>query len=93
MNPVVPPRVLGYKEVKVVSHCANPECGAPFLYLRDGKVFAVPRHDAKAPIEFFWLCDSCSLDLELEFSRHDHLPMIVQRVDDGGAQGRREKSA
>jgi hypothetical protein len=79
--------------VNVVSHCANPDCGAPFLYLRDGKLFAVPRPNSKSAIEYFWLCGACSTQLELEFGQQDQLPIVVQRADDPGLTGRRQKTA
>jgi hypothetical protein len=45
----------------MVAQCANPECRAQFLYLREGKLFALPRggtHSSR--VEFFWLCGNCA---------------------------------
>jgi len=54
----------------MVSKCANPTCSAPFLYLRDGRLFRV-EVEAAGPqplgerrparrLEHFWLCGACS---------------------------------
>ncbi len=52
----------------MVSQCANPGCGAPFLYFRDGKLFAVRRSGAadQERVEFFWLCGECNVRLKME---------------------------
>jgi hypothetical protein len=47
----------------MVAKCANPDCGAPFLYLRQGRLFAVPRPRASVRatrFEYFWLCGNCA---------------------------------
>jgi hypothetical protein len=59
----------------MVAKCANPGCSAPFLYMRQGKLFRVETpatHDNTAAadeptfgrparhLEFFWLCDDCA---------------------------------
>lgn len=59
----------------MLSKCANPDCSASFLYLRQGKLFRFevesreqvkltpgPDGSAAKPLsrtEYFWLCDSC----------------------------------
>lgn len=53
----------------MLSKCANPECGATFHYLGQGKLYEI-RGDAKTGpqavkkaagrSERFWLCDKCS---------------------------------
>ncbi len=51
----------------MVSQCANPDCGAPFLYLREGRLVAVRRGEGRrARVEFFWLCGACASHLRLE---------------------------
>ncbi len=49
----------------MVNNCANPNCGKPLHYLRDGKVFlfdmlgkAAGRNENR--LEHFWLCGDCS---------------------------------
>jgi hypothetical protein len=47
----------------MVSQCLNPECGAPFLYLREGRLIALRRRAKRATagrVEFFWLCGECA---------------------------------
>jgi hypothetical protein len=61
----------------VVGRCANTECGIPFRYYRDGKLF---RFELSAPamalgvqseaathrrIEDFWLCGACASKMTL----------------------------
>jgi len=64
----------------MLSKCANPNCSAPFRYLRDGKLFrwdgvAITHHAASpshAPkpnrkVEFFWLCADCASRMVVVF--------------------------
>jgi len=52
----------------MVNNCANPKCGKPLHYLREGQIFVfdVPSGsvDAKGKrtrrLEHFWLCGECS---------------------------------
>jgi hypothetical protein len=49
----------------MVNSCANPKCGKPLHYLRDGRVFLfdVVRKADGASVhrrEHFWLCGECS---------------------------------
>ena len=61
----------------MVAKCANPNCGVPFRYFRDGKLF---RFDLRAPstparvepdstahrrVEDFWLCGTCASKMTL----------------------------
>ena len=61
----------------MVGRCANAECGVPFRYFREGKLFRFDLNVASTPvriqldgaasrrIEDFWLCDSCALKMTL----------------------------
>ena len=62
----------------MISKCANPECSAPFRYLREGKLFRVDLEqvDSRPPgqndsdktwhhVEHFWLCGRCALTMTL----------------------------
>jgi hypothetical protein len=76
------------EEKKLVSQCANPNCQEPFLYLRSGKLFAVPRRNgppSQATIECFWLCQSCAESLIFEFAQDDQHPTLVSRHLFGGS--------
>jgi len=56
----------------VVGKCANPGCGTPFRYFREGKLFrfdlgaptalnrAQPDGAGRRRVEHFWLCGSCA---------------------------------
>ena len=53
----------------MVSQCANPECGAPFLYMREGRLVVIRRHSPSPTnqmVELFWLCGLCADHLDLE---------------------------
>ncbi len=57
----------------MVTKCLNPLCGAPFQYLRSGKVFLLNSLDHRGEgqdvrnheVEYFWLCDSCAQKMTL----------------------------
>ncbi len=65
----------------MISKCANPACSARFLYLHKGKLFRFERearedtepllgfdptvHKHSRGVEFFWLCESCSVTMTL----------------------------
>ena len=64
----------------MLSKCANPECTAPFHYLREGKLFQIDTSMAQLPvpelvekgkpphhIEYFWLCEECARVVTLTF--------------------------
>jgi hypothetical protein len=57
----------------MVSHCANPDCGARFRYLNGGKLFHIDVRHLRAKggpgasarkqpgtVEHFWLCAECT---------------------------------
>ena len=53
----------------MLSKCANPDCGATFDYLGEGKLFEIKVDQNQDPQPFkmsagraerFWLCDRCS---------------------------------
>jgi hypothetical protein len=59
----------------MVSQCVNPACRASFLYLRQGKLFAVPaRH--LGPVEFFWLCDTCTTNFTIDVGADGSVRLI-----------------
>jgi hypothetical protein len=62
----------------MVAKCANPDCSAPFLYLREGKLFAIPRPGASVRatrVEYFWLCGNCAGKLTIDSRRHDGMQL------------------
>jgi hypothetical protein len=69
----------------MISKCANPSCSAAFLYLHEGKLFRFEREatDDTEPllgfdrtvrkhsrgVEFFWLCEKCSMTMTLAYRK------------------------
>jgi len=54
----------------MITHCANPDCAAPFLYLRQGRLFATPRPglcSGRSRVEYFWLCGNCAGHLKIDY--------------------------
>ncbi len=56
----------------MLAKCANPICGAHFLYLNRGRIYNVPIYgaDERSPtgpkrVEHFWLCSDCCITLTL----------------------------
>lgn len=60
----------------MVANCANPECGTPFRYFRDGRLFRFdlnhfrpamvgPDVTVHRRVENFWLCGSCASRMTL----------------------------
>jgi len=78
----------------MVSRCANPACGAPLRYLRDGRLFQFEVRQkavneassklAKSPrtVSHFWLCGRCSSKLTLVF---DQLKAVVLKPTSAAA--------
>ena len=69
----------------MLSKCANPECSAPFIYLRDGRLFQIDTAagpqlvtEAKPPhhIEYFWLCGQCASSMTLAFQHGKGVVMV-----------------
>jgi hypothetical protein len=63
----------------MVSQCANPECGAPFLYLRHGKLFKIERPGYSARhsrVEYFWLCGNCAAKEKIDSFLDGAMPML-----------------
>lgn len=52
----------------MVSNCANPKCGKPLHYLREGQIFVFevptgsegPGGKRARRLEHFWLCGACA---------------------------------
>ena len=62
----------------MLSKCANPDCGASFQYLGQGKLYEIrpereiggpqlifPKKAAAGRSERFWLCNSCAAVMTL----------------------------
>ena len=69
----------------MVSNCANPKCGVPLHYLRDGRLFqfevralsevksdsaeAAPKRRPLRHVWHYWLCGACSSTMTLQFDQ------------------------
>lgn len=73
----------------MLSKCANPECVAPFHYLREGKLFQIERRNGvingAGPqlvnkdgrrVEHFWLCGCCATKMTLAYEPKQGLIVI-----------------
>lgn len=60
----------------MVSNCANPKCGKPLHYLREGRIFAFEVSTGKDAanakrtrrLEHFWLCGACAQTMTVQQS-------------------------
>lgn len=70
----------------MVSYCANPKCGKPLHYLREGRIFVfdVPMGAADGTgkrtrrMEHYWLCGACSQTFAMEQSP-DGIRLVARR--------------
>jgi hypothetical protein len=68
----------------MVSNCANPKCGVPLRYLRDGRLFqfevralasvkadpdAARKRRPLRQVWHYWLCGACSSTMTLQFDQ------------------------
>jgi hypothetical protein len=79
----------------MLSHCANPECGRPFLKLRDGRLFLVETERVIKPamaappfvrarqlqrmVEHYWLCDDCAARWTLTYGADRGIGLVPLR--------------
>jgi len=58
----------------MVNHCANPGCGKPLHYLREGRIYVFdtsvgsptpPGEKRERHLEHWWLCGDCAQSLML----------------------------
>ena len=73
----------------MVNQCANPNCSKPFLYLREGRLFAFDVPDPRGPVisgrvarrrEHHWLCGECSETFVLLRGRDTGVLLAPKRV-------------
>ncbi len=78
----------------MLAKCANPACSAKFLYLHEGKLFAVesrvdpqkrgpptdPEYVGKPhTLEYFWLCSSCCCAMTVQSDGDRGITLIPKR--------------
>jgi len=52
----------------MLSKCSGPSCVSHFLHLGDGMLFRLTAVSDPGRLEYFWLCNSCSLTMTLRLS-------------------------
>jgi hypothetical protein len=82
----------------MVNQCANPSCGKPLHYLREGRIFVFDLPDPDVPVpapggrsrrlQHFWLCGPCSETMVMEQIDEMHIRLVVKsgKVDAGRAE-------
>ena len=73
----------------MVSQCANPACGAQFLYFGEGQLITVRRHEqhAGSAIEFFWLCGDYVMRLSLEVGPDGSVNLAPRHLEPSSSPG------
>ncbi|HTW44178.1 MAG TPA: hypothetical protein VMD58_01415 [Acidobacteriaceae bacterium] len=69
----------------MVKHCANPNCGKPLRYLREGRIFVFETKEndngeSIRRMEHFWLCGTCSKTLRLEMTNQGVQTVLKREV-------------
>jgi hypothetical protein len=61
--------------------CANPECGADFLYLYEGEliVFELPDRSVKK----YWLCGACAPRMRVMYDPSEGVKIVAKEPASG----------
>jgi hypothetical protein len=72
----------------MVNQCANPSCGKPLHYLREGRIFVFDLPDPYVPVpapggrarrlQHFWLCGPCSETMVMEQTSDMQIQVAVK---------------
>jgi hypothetical protein len=72
----------------MVNQCANPDCGKPLHYLREGRIFVFDLPDPNVPVpapggrarrlQHFWLCGRCSETMVMEQTSEMQIRVAVK---------------
>jgi hypothetical protein len=72
----------------MVNQCANPKCGKPLYYLREGRIFVFDLPDPNVPVpapgrrarrlQHFWLCGACSETMVVEQAGDTQIQVVVK---------------
>jgi uncharacterized protein YcsI (UPF0317 family) len=81
----------------MLSKCANPGCGKPLHYLREGRIFVFDLPDPNLPLpasgkaaprlRHFWLCGICSETMVME-QTDDKQVRVARKARKGKDAGR-----
>jgi len=69
----------------MVKHCANPSCGKPLHYLREGRIFVFETKESENDgtihrLEHFWLCGTCSQTFRLEKTKQGVRAVMKRQI-------------
>ena len=83
-------------QVTMVNQCANPKCGKPLHYLREGRIFLFDLPDTNIPVavpggrthrlKHFWLCARCSETMVMEQTKDMQIRVAVKAHEVGAGQ-------
>jgi hypothetical protein len=64
-----------------ISTCANPQCGAEFKRLGEGKLFVrrAEKGDKESTQKALWLCASCAGHFDLRYDRQKREYVLITR--------------
>lgn len=70
----------------MVSNCANPGCGKPLHYLREGRIYvfdasvgtAITGQKRERRLEHYWLCGACAASLILVPDAHGWIRLVTR---------------
>jgi hypothetical protein len=70
----------------MVNQCANPACGKPLHYLREGRIFIFDLPDSNVPapglrarrLRHFWLCGRCAETMVMEQTSEMQIRVAVK---------------
>lgn len=75
----------------MVNQCANPSCGKPLHYLREGRIFVFDLPDPNTPVsaaggrprrlQHFWLCGNCSETMVMEQTGEMQIRVAVKSTN------------
>jgi hypothetical protein len=95
---LVSSNVIGNTGTTMFNQCANPSCGKPLHYLREGRIFVfdLPVPDLTVPspggrarrLQHFWLCGPCSETMVLEQTSEMQIRVAMKsrKVETGKAE-------
>jgi hypothetical protein len=74
----------------MVHQCANPNCGKPLHYLREGRIFVFDLPDPDSPVpapggrarrlQHFWLCGTCAETMVMEQTEEMQIQVAVKSL-------------
>ena len=77
----------------MITNCANPKCGVPFRYFRDGKLFVIDRNTHSADshscafdtssntdLQHYWLCGTCCKTMSIVVGLDNEIS-VVENAD------------